>query len=213
MRLLSKDVARFLVPCCGPDAPSAIVGPLLALLGLLAPILAPVAATPVGAAEPGTPESATAVAPLERPYRSDTGRFEVLMPGAPEVVSKSRQTLGGRITSTQYSVERDAFEFWVECHDLPRMAQLLSSGSILSRAKDDFLDANRGRERSFVETSVDGHPARTLSFEIPGERELVGDGLLTLVGSRLYVVAAIHPRRGPLGGLGRLLKTFTVWAR
>jgi hypothetical protein len=198
-----------------PGARRTIAAPLLAVLGLLAPVRALGVPTTVVAAEPGTHESAPDAAPVGQPFRSDSGRFEVLMPGTPEVESKSRQTLGGRITSTQYSVERDAFEFWVEHHDLPAIAEvLLSSGSILSRAKDDFLDAIHGRERTFVETSLDGHPARTFSFEIPGERELVGDGLLTLVGSRLYIVAAVHPRRDPRGGLlDRLLKTFTVWAR
>ena len=78
----------------------------------------------------------------------------------------------------------------------------------------DIRDAIRGTERSFVETSIDGHPARSLSFDIPGDRGLVGDSLLTLVGNRLYVVAAIRPRRDPHNGLlARLLKTFTVWAR
>jgi hypothetical protein len=137
------------------------------------------------------------------------------MPGTPEVVSTSRQTLGGRVTSTEYSIERDAFEFRVEYHDLPRIAEvLLSAGGILNRAKSDFLAAVRGTERSFVETSLDGNPARALSFDIPGERELVGDGLLTLVGNRLYVVAAIRPRRDPRARLlDRLLKTFRVWPR
>ena len=187
------------------------LGPLVALIV----ILAPAGPVPAASGEAGDREAAAAAAPSGERYHSDAGRFEVLMPGTPEVVSTSRRTLGGRVTSTECFVERDAFEFRVEYHDMPRIAEVvLSTGAILSRAKSDFLDAVRGRERSFVETSLDGHPARSLSFDIPDDRDLVGDGLLTLVGNRLYVVAAIRPRREPQNRLlGRLLKTFTVWAR
>ncbi len=202
----------------GTGTPRHLLGTMLALCalaGLIGPMAPALPTTVMAADQPGTRERAAAATPAGERYRSEAGRFEVLMPGTPEVVSTSRRTFGGRVTSTEYSVERDAFEFRVEHHDLPRIAEvLLSTGGIFSRAKTDFLDAVRGRERSFVETFLDGNPARALSFDIPGERELVGDGLLTLVGNRLYVVAAIHPRRDPRGRLlDRLLKTFTVWRR
>jgi hypothetical protein len=183
--------------------------------GLLALTLA--AAAPAGAApaESGNVEEVAAAVAAGARYRSDAGRFEVVMPGTPEIVSTSRTTLGGRVTSTEYSVERGGFEFRVEYHDLPRIAQaVLPTGAILSRAKSEFLDAIEGRERSSVETSLDGYPARSLSFDLAGDRGRVGDGLLTLVGNRLYVVATIRPRQaGRNRLLGRFLKTFTVWPR
>jgi hypothetical protein len=182
----------------------------LAGLGL---ILALRAVADAAAEPPASPTSGPQAADHAGRFRSEAGRFEVDMPGTPTIVSTSRRTLGGRVSSTKYYVERDAFEFRVEHHDLPGMARIaLSVGGILGRAKNDFLAAVGGRERGFVEAPVQGNPGRALTFEIPGDRPLLGEGLLALVGNRLYVVAAMHRAGDPSSGsVGRLVETFTVW--
>lgn len=146
-------------------------------------------------------------------YRSEAGRFEVRMPGPPEVQSSSYRTVAGRIRSTEYAVEIGSREFLVEHYDLPRLTSLiLPDKMILRRAKGDFLESVGGQERACRETTVQGHPARSVSFDVAGPPERVGEAILVLVARRLYLVFVTHPRDDAAGPqLAQMLRTFRVW--
>ncbi len=148
-------------------------------------------------------------------YRSESGRFEILMPAEPQVRSSSRLTPGGRVRTTEYLVERGALQYWVEHHDIPRLGSaMLTDGAILSRAKRDFLDDVGGCERGSTTWKLRDHPVREVVFELLDKPHQVGKALFTLVGRRLYLVATIYDRQDPFGErLERMIGTLEVWRR
>jgi hypothetical protein len=60
--------------------------------------------------------------------------------------------------------------------------------------------------------SVQGYPAREVSFRVPAEQDLAGDALLVLVGRRLYVVVALGPQaERDASARDRFFRSFEVW--
>ncbi len=169
--------------------------------------------SPAHAVADGAPATPANSVPAARRFQSDAGRFEIWMPDEPAVQSSARMTVGGPVRSSEYLVERPAYEFWVEHHDIPRVGSLvMTDGALLGRAQRDFLEAVDGHERSYSEDRLGSFPAREVAFEVLGQPERVGRALLALVGRRLYLIATIHERQDPLGArLERMLRTFRVW--
>ena len=158
--------------------------------------------------------AAAGAAELEWPrFRSESGRFAVQLPESPEEVRDTRVTLGGIVHWSEYLARRDATEFRVEHHDLPWLATfLLSSDALLKRAKDGLVEEENGHELSGAVLSVQGYPAREVSFRVPAEQDLGGDALLVLVGSRLYVVVALGPQaERDDSARERFFHSFEVW--
>jgi hypothetical protein len=60
--------------------------------------------------------------------------------------------------------------------------------------------------------SVQGYPAREVSFWVRAEQNLAGDALLVLVGSRLYVLVALGPQaERDASARDRFFRSFEVW--
>ena len=146
-------------------------------------------------------------------FRSERGRFAVQLPGHPEEIRDTRATLGGIVHWSEYRAKRGATELRVEHHDLPWLAKLLlSSDALLKRAKNGLVSEENGHELSSSVVSLQGHPAREVSFRVPAEPDLSGDALLVLVGSRLYVVVALGPQaERDDSARERFLRSFEVW--
>jgi hypothetical protein len=146
-------------------------------------------------------------------FRSEWGRFAVQLPESPEEIRNTRITLGGTVRWTEYLARRGATEFRVEHHDLPWLANfLLSSDALLKRAKNGLVEEEHGYELSGAVVSVQGYPAREVSFRVPAEQDLGGDALLVLVGSRLYVVVALGPQaERDASARERFFRSFEVW--
>lgn len=146
-------------------------------------------------------------------FRSERGRFAVELPGSPEEVRGRRTTLGGAVHWAEYRAQDGATEFRVEHHDLPWLAKfLLSTQALLKRATDGLVEEENGQELSSAAASVQGYPAREVSFRVRAEQELAGDGLLVLVGGRLYVVVALGPQaERDAASLDRFFASFEVW--
>lgn len=146
-------------------------------------------------------------------FRSESGRFAVQLPESPEEVRNTRVTLGGIVYWSEYLTRRDATEFRVEHHDLPWLATFLLSGdALVKRAKDGLVEEENGHELSGAVVSVQGYPAREVSFRVPAEQDLDGDALLVLVESRLYVVVALGPQaERDASERERFLRSFEVW--
>jgi hypothetical protein len=146
-------------------------------------------------------------------FRSERGRFAVELPASPEEVRGRRATLGGSVHWTEYRAQAGATGFRVEHHDLPWLAKfLLSAPALLNRATDGLVEEEDGQELSRAAVSVQGYPAREVSFRVRAEQELAGDGLLVLVGGRLYVVVALGPQaERDAATLDRFFRSFEVW--
>jgi hypothetical protein len=137
----------------------------------------------------------------------------VQLPGSPEEIRDTRATLGGTVRWTEYRARRGATELRVEHHDLPWLATLLLSGdALLKRAKNGLVEEEHGLELSSAGVSVQGYPAREVSFRVRAEQDLTGDALLVLVGRRLYVLVSLGPRaQRDASALDRFFRSFEVW--
>ena len=146
-------------------------------------------------------------------FRSERGRFTVQLPGSPEEVRGRRATLGGFVHWSEYVAKRGATELRVEHHDLPWLATfLLSSDALVKRAKDGLVAEEHGHELSSALVSVQGYPAREVSFRVRAEQGLAGDALLVLVGRRLYVLVTLGPQaERDVSARGRFFRSFEVW--
>ena len=146
-------------------------------------------------------------------FRSERGRFAVRLPGSPEEIRDTRATLGGIVHWSEYLAKRGATEFRVEHHDLPWLATfLLSTDGLLKRAKDGLVEEEHGHELSGAPVSVQGYPAREVSFRVQAEQDLAGDALLVLVGRRLYVLVALGPQaERDASALDRYFRSFEIW--
>jgi hypothetical protein len=146
-------------------------------------------------------------------FRSERGRFAVQLPANPEEIHGTRTTLGGIVRWSEYPARRGATEFRVEHHDLPWLAKLLlSSDGLLKRATNGLVEEEDGVELSSAALSVQDYPARKVSFRVPGDQDLAGDGLLVLVGGRLYVLVALGPQaERDASARDGFFRSFEVW--
>ena len=146
-------------------------------------------------------------------FRSERGRFAVELPGSPEEIRDTRATLGGGVHWTEYRTVRDATELRVEHHDLPWLAKfLLSRDALLKRAKHDLVAEEHGLELSSAVASVQGYPAREVSFQVRADPDLAGDAIFVLVGRRLYVLVVLGPQaERDASVLDRFFASFEIW--
>jgi hypothetical protein len=146
-------------------------------------------------------------------YRPEAGRFSIDLPGESPSV---RELTGPKFSMTSNDVQHTAFvgdtEFAVEIHDIPSIAKfLLTSDYILERTVRGMLEDIGGREVDSVEASLQGEPAREVSYEIP-DREFTGRLLLVLAGRRIYLVSVQHPRSiEPPSSIERFFESFSFW--
>lgn len=142
-------------------------------------------------------------------FRSEAGRFSVRLPSAPEESASTRMTLGGRIASAEYRVEMEGSELRVEHHEVPSLARVfLSDAALLRRAERDFLADENATQVSVASSSVQGHPARSVSYRAG---DVAGRALFVLVRSRLYVLATLQPLAAPRDTLDPFFHSFHVW--
>jgi hypothetical protein len=163
--------------------------------------------------------AAAALSPLDaaagdfRPYRSESGRFSVDFPGGHPSI---RELTGSKFSITDNDVRHTVFaegaEFAVEIHDIPRVAKLLLTNHyILERSVKGMLEDIGARELNSTEFSLQGEPAREVSFENP-DREFTGRLLLVLAGRRLYLVTVRHPQSiDPPDSIAPFLERFSFW--
>jgi len=129
-----------------------------------------------------------------RPFRSPEGRFSILFPGAPVVTSSERGTILGPVRGKRYAVEMGGTRVTVAFHDLPRIAIfLLTSGAILDRARESFLEDVGGRMIDSRSTTHDGFPAREVHYTRPDPASPEERALFVLVEGRLYLAIATEP--------------------
>ncbi len=128
---------------------------------------------------------------------------------------KSRTTVLGPIHEAHYRLEWGASRVSVELYEIPSVATLiLPDRLLLDRAASGLVADMQAREldRSSVERQQ--HPARIVTYALPGDPAAIERALIVLAGPRLYVVVVTAPPGGALDpGLERVIDSFEIVAR
>lgn len=149
------------------------------------------------------------------PFRSDAGRFSILMPGAPVVTTTSRFTLLGRVNETKYLALHNGAHFGLEYYDVPRLATFfLSTETIFDMVKEGLLEDTGGEELRYEESSLQGYPARLFTYQVPGTPAFVEEVMLVIVANRIYNLSLGGPPEGASNSsLETYFQSFTVRSR
>lgn len=130
-----------------------------------------------------------------RIFESAAGRFHVLMPGTPRLVSSKVSSPAGPVTKNVFASKSGPLDVSVEYSDVPGLAFTFgSTGAIFDHAGQEFLKDMHAREMSRTKISYEKHAGREIGFEIPGSDPSTGHLKMYLVGHRLYCLAAFAPR-------------------
>lgn len=175
----------------------AVVGTVCAfgLIASGAPALEPAVAT-TAVAEMADPSDAPV---HEQLFESVADGFRAWLPGRLREESSLRETIVGTVAEKKYFGEENGRSFSIGLHRLPKLGRFFAPTSlVLSTAKKNVLVTSEGRELSFERRDMDGHPGGVLTYEPLREDEAfeVMEVHLVLVGQRLYVLKASHPRQG-----------------
>jgi hypothetical protein len=149
-----------------------------------------------------------------RTFKSPEGRFSAPFPSEPVATTSTHRTLLGPIHGALYAADLGDLRVSVELHDLPRLAAfLLSTDTILERARKGLLEGVGGRaidERSVVHR---GYPARETRYALTDPPSAIERALLVLVENRLYIAIATWSEPAPSDApLARFFESFEVWA-
>jgi len=124
-------------------------------------------------------------------FRAPDDRFQILMPGIPELQIQTIQTPLGEQEQHLYKVDKGPQAYMIGYTDL-------DDKTLAAHSADDLLDdasargvlAVNGKLQSFEQTTYRGYPARNVVIDVAD-----GDGVIharyVLVGNRLYQIAAI----------------------
>jgi hypothetical protein len=154
-------------------------------------------------------------APL-RPVESSEGRFRAALPSRlPRPERRSRPTLLGTVHEVHYVLAWGEGRVSLEFYDLPRLATLIvPAGLLLEQAADGVVADMRARELERISLERQAHPARLVTYVLPGEPGAVERALIVLAGSRLYMVVVTSPPGAGLEPeLDRIVDSFEIFER
>ncbi len=151
-----------------------------------------------------------------RTVESAEGGFRAQLPEPlPVPERKSRPTLLGPVHEVHYAVPWDDAHVSVELYDIPRLATLIfPTAVLLDQAADGVVAEMQARELARSSLSRQQHPARVVTYELPGAPTAVERALIVLAGSRLYVVVVTSPPGDGLGpSLEQIVDSFEIVGR
>ncbi len=151
-----------------------------------------------------------------RTVESAEGRFRAQLPEplpAPE--RKSRPTFLGAVHEVHYAMAWDEARVSVEFYDIPRLATVIfPTGLLLDQAADGVVAEMQAREIARSSLSRQQHPARVVTYALPGDPVAVERALIVLDGSRLYVIVVTSPPGDGLGPrLEQIVDSFEIVGR
>ena len=124
-------------------------------------------------------------------FESDTGRFSILFPGAPEKETESVPTTIGTIKTEFFMVEQKDMAYSVNYADYPAEVVAASdTRAMLDGARMGAMANVNGELLSEKEISLGGHPGREIEIEIADE-DIIIRARFYLVENRLYVIQAL----------------------
>jgi hypothetical protein len=144
---------------------------------------------------------------------SPDGGFRVQLPDAlPPPARKSRSTVLGDVHEAHYVLAWGRARVSVELYEIPELAALIfPSRLLLDQAVSGLISDMEAREIERRPLRRQEHPARLVTYELPGDPGTLERALVVLASSRLYVVAVTAPPGAALGpGLERIIESFEV---
>jgi len=138
--------------------------------------------------------SAAEEPPSWKPFSSEEGQFRILLPDQPVVTHASRSTFLGKIPQTRHETLSGVGEVSIDHHDLPGIAiDMMPDSVILDQAGENLIEAVGGTQSLERAYTWNGHAAREITYEVPGDTPMLERCRLILVEARLYLVIANWP--------------------
>lgn len=141
-------------------------------------------------------------------FRSDEGRFSVLMPQKPVSQKATTETPQGRFEQHIFLATHMPFVCMVAYGDLPKT--LLASNNVdglFDEIRDLFVKQVSGKLASQNSLSLDGHPGRDIKVHmLEGELRL----RLFMVGDRLYQLSIIMAGKSEEEALNKFFASFKL---
>lgn len=128
-------------------------------------------------------------------FESESGRFSVLFPGAPDEQVESVQTAIGVIETQFFMVTQRDLAYSVNLADYP--PEMIAAGDtqqMLDGARDGAVSNVNGELLEEKELTLGGYPGRELKVRVE-EEGIVVRARIYLVNERLYVIQAMSKER------------------
>ena len=141
-------------------------------------------------------------------FRSDEGRFRVLMPEKPRSQASTIETPQGRFEQHVFVASHNLLVCMIAYTDIPK--QLLVANNVdglFDGVRDQFIKEAGGKLASESSLSLDGHPGREIKLIMfRGELRL----RLFLVGDRLYQLSVINSDNSDEESLNKFFASFKL---
>lgn len=122
--------------------------------------------------------------PVWAEFKSDDGRFSILMPAKPNYATQTLETGQGRFEHHVFIATVGLLVCFVDYADLPKqLGDAKNSDALFDLARDEFLKGAQAKLERETNISMDGHPGRELRMRVYGGA--VGLRLF-LISGRLY---------------------------
>ncbi len=125
-------------------------------------------------------------------FTSKEGGFRILMPGTPKLTEATHKSFVGTVQEYTYTIRTKNGYYSANYSVLPGIAvNLGGAATIFDKAKKGLLEDAGGKETSFHDTSMRGHPGKELRFQVAssgGAKRMSGRARFYLVNEILYVL-------------------------
>lgn len=123
-------------------------------------------------------------APTWAEFRSEEGRFSILMPAKPNYATQTFETGQGRFEHHVFIATVGPLACLVDCTDLPKqVGDTKNSDALFDLARDEFLKGAQAQLAGETVVSMDGHSGREVRMRVYGGEIRLR---LLLIGGRLY---------------------------
>ena len=130
-------------------------------------------------------------------YRSDEGRFSILLPGTPERTVQKVNTPVGILEFIMYQTGSDRIGFIAGYVDYPpKMFEDADIESMLNGARDGAVQNVVGELKDEKVLDFHGNPGRELEINVPNKAII--KSRIILIGTRLYQTMAVSKSKNAL---------------
>jgi outer membrane lipoprotein-sorting protein len=138
-------------------------------------------------ADPKSLEDLTSIldaAPVWTEFKSEAGRFSILMPAKPNYATQTFETGQGRFEHHVFIATAGLLACFVDYADMPKQfGEAKNSDALFDLARDEFLKGAQAKLERETNISMDGHPGREVRMHVYGGAVRLR---LFLISGRLY---------------------------